>query len=129
MKVIRPTSSTNGPNTGIFSKAAVARPAPEEIVPFAMAVESSGLASSVVMSMRPVSKQTTTVSQNVPVMETSAWRAGFFVVAEDATNGAEPMPDSLEKMPRLKPNCKARVTVEPTAPPAAPAGVKAPTII
>ena len=81
------------------------------------------------MSMRPVSKQTTTVSQNVPVMETSAWRAGFFVVAEDATNGAEPMPDSLEKIPRLKPNCKASVTVEPTAPPAAPAGVKAPTII
>ena len=25
------------------------------------------------------------------------------------------MPDSLEKMPRSKPNCKARVTVEPTA--------------
>ena len=51
------------------------------------------------------------------------------MVAEEATSGAEPRPDSLEKMPRLKPNCRARVMVEPTAPPAAPAGVKAPTMI
>lgn len=51
------------------------------------------------------------------------------MVAEEATSGAEPMPDSLEKMPRLKPNCRASVTVEPTAPPAAPAGVNAPTMI
>ena len=72
VKVTRPTSSTKGPNTGIFSNAAVARPAPEEMVPLAMAVESSGLASSVVMSIRPVMAHTTTVSQNVPVMETSA---------------------------------------------------------
>ena len=42
------------------------------MVPLAMEVESSGLASSVVMSIRPVIRHTTTVSQNVPVMETSA---------------------------------------------------------
>ena len=81
------------------------------------------------MSMRPVMRQTTTVSQKVPVMETRAWRAGLRVTAEEATSGAEPMPDSLEKMPRLKPNCRAKVRVEPMAPPEAPAGVKAPTMI
>ena len=72
MKVSRPASSTSGPNTGIFSKAAVARPAPEEMVPLATAVESSGFAIRVVINMRPVMRHTTTVSQKVPVMETRA---------------------------------------------------------
>ena len=46
---------------------------------------------------------TTTVSQNVPVDETSAWRTGFFVCAAAATMGALPRPDSFEKSPRAMP--------------------------
>lgn len=45
----------------------------------------------------PVSAHITTVSQKVPVEETSAWRTGFRVWAAAATIGAEPNPDSLEK--------------------------------
>ncbi len=37
-------------------------------------------------------RQTTTVSQNVPVDETSAWRTGFLVCAAAATIGALPEP-------------------------------------
>ena len=65
----------------------------------------------------PVSAQMTTVSQNVPVMDTSAWRAGLRVEAADATMGAEPRPDSLENRPRAQPNCSAIMMPEPTAPP------------
>ena len=76
-------------------------PAPEEIVPFAMAVESSGLASSVVMSMRPREQAD---NDSVPRTYRSWKRApgeqGFFVVA-DATNGAEPCPIRWRK-------CRAR---------------------
>ena len=51
----------------------------------------------------PVIAQTTTVSQNVPVDDTSAWRTGFFVCAAAATIGALPSPDSFEKSPRAMP--------------------------
>jgi hypothetical protein len=46
-------------------------------------------------STSPVIAQTTTVSQNVPVEETSAWRTGFLVCAAAATIGALPSPDSF----------------------------------
>src|SRR5262245_56250497 len=51
----------------------------------------------------PVIAQTTTVSQKVPVEETSAWRTGFVVWAAAATMGALPSPDSLENSPRATP--------------------------
>ena len=85
----------------------------------------SGLASIVDTSTIPVSAQMTTVSQNVPVMDTSAWRAGLRVEAAEATMGAEPRPDSLENSPRAQPNCKATMMPLPTAPPNAAFGVKA----
>ncbi len=47
--------------------------------------------------------QTTTVSQNVPVDDTSAWRTGLRVCAAAATIGALPSPDSFEKSPRAIP--------------------------
>ena len=40
------------------------------------------------------------VSMKVPVMETKACRAGTSVLAAAAAMGAEPSPDSLEKIPR-----------------------------
>jgi len=46
-------------------------------------------------STSPVIAQTTTVSQNVPVEETSAWRTGFLVCAAAATIGPLPSPDSF----------------------------------
>ena len=52
---------------------------------------------------RPVRAQMTTVSQNVPVDETNAWRTGLRVCAAAATIGAEPMPLSLLKSPRAMP--------------------------
>ena len=52
-----------------------------------------------VTSTRPVIRQTTTVSQKVPVLDTRAWRTGFLVCAAAAAIGAEPMPDSLENKP------------------------------
>ena len=54
-------------------------------------------------STRPVIRHTTTVSQKVPVEETSAWRTGFRVCAAAAAIGAEPIPDSLENSPRATP--------------------------
>ena len=51
----------------------------------------------------PVMAHTTTVSQNVPVDETSAWRTGFVVWAAAATIGALPRPDSFENRPRAIP--------------------------
>ena len=56
----------------------------------------------------------TTVSQKVPVMDTSAWRAGLRVAAAEATMGAEPRPDSLENRPRAQPNCSASIRPLPT---------------
>ena len=47
----------------------------------------------------PVKAQTITVSQNVPVIPTNAWRTGFLVWAAAAAIGAEPKPDSFENKP------------------------------
>ena len=67
---------------------------------------------------RPVMRQTTTVSQKVPVADTRAWRTGLRVWAAAATIGAEPMPDSLEKRPRAIPYLADIMIPEPTSPPA-----------
>ena len=74
---------------------------------------------------RPVMRQTTTVSQKVPVEETSACRTGLRVWAAAATMGAEPIPDSLENRPRAMPYRAAVIMPEPMRPPAAAPGVKA----
>ena len=74
---------------------------------------------------RPVIRQTTTVSQNVPVLDTRAWRTGFLVCAAAAAMGAEPIPDSLEKSPLAIPYCMASMMPLPTSPPAAAPGVNA----
>ena len=79
----------------------------------------------VVTRTRPVIAQTTTVSQNVPVEETSAWRTGFLVWAAAAAIGAEPRPDSLENRPLATPNWIAILIPVPTSPPAAAPGVNA----
>ena len=52
---------------------------------------------------KPVMVTTMMVSMKVCVMETSPWRAGCGVLAAAAAMAAEPMPDSLEKMPRATP--------------------------
>ena len=65
----------------------------------------------------PVMAQMMTVSQNVPVEETKAWRTGFFVCAAAATMGAEPIPDSLEKSPRAIPYRAATISTVPAVPP------------
>ena len=64
----------------------------------------SGWLSIVETSTMPVSRQMTTVDQNVPVMAMSACSAGFLVLAAAATMGAVPKPDSLENKPRAQPN-------------------------
>ena len=69
--------------------------------------------------------QITTVSQKVPVEDTSAWRTGFVVFVAAATMGADPNPDSLEKSPRDTPKRAAIITVAPAKPPPAAIGVKA----
>ena len=66
------------------------------------------------------------VSMKVWVMETRPWRAGWCVLAAAAAMAAEPMPDSLEKMPRATPYWIAMRNVEPAKPPTAPRPVKAP---
>ena len=76
-------------------------------------------------STRPVIRQTTTVSQKVPVAETRACHTGLRVWAAEATSGADPMPDSLEKSPRATPKRRAIITPCPTRPPATAPGVKA----
>ena len=76
---------------------------------------------------RPVIAHITTVSQKVPVEETSAWRTGLRVWAAAATMGAEPRPDSLEKSPREMPQRAAMMTVAPTNPPPAASGENADT--
>ena len=77
----------------------------------------------------PVRAQMTTVSQKVPLDETSAWRTGLRVCAAAATMGAEPRPDSLEKSPRAIPKRAAIITVVPTKPPPAAWGLKADSTI
>ena len=79
----------------------------------------------VVTSTRPVIRHTTTVSQKVPVEETSAWRTGLRVCAALATSGAEPMPDSFENRPRATPYCIAMRRPPPTSPPATAPGLNA----
>ena len=74
---------------------------------------------------KPVKAQMTTVSQKVPVDETSAWRTGLRVWAAAATMGAEPRPDSLLNRPRAIPMRAATMTVVPTKPPPAAWGVNA----
>ena len=73
----------------------------------------------------PVIAQTTTVSQKVPVEETSACRTGFFVCAAAATMGALPRPDSFEKRPRATPNRIASFIPAPRNPPRAAWPLKA----
>ncbi len=64
------------------------------------------------------------VSMNVWVMDTRPWRTGCVVCAAAAAMAAEPMPDSLEKMPRATPYCTASMKL-PKAPPAMPGPVNA----
>ena len=92
-KVRSPTVSTSGPTTGRSLNAALVSAAP--VSPFVHSPE--------LTSTRPVMAHTTTVSQKVPVEETSAWRTDVFVCAAAATMGALPRPDSLEKRPRATP--------------------------
>ena len=79
----------------------------------------------VVTSTSPVIRHTTTVSQNVPVEDTSAWRTGFLVCAAAAAIGAEPRPDSLENRPLATPYWIAIRIPLPTRPPAAAPGANA----
>ena len=76
-------------------------------------------------STMPVSAQMTTVSQNVAVLDTRAWRTGFRVCAVAATMGALPMPLSLLNRPRAMPYRAAIITLLPTKPPPAAEGLKA----
>src|SRR6266540_6948058 len=92
-KVRRPTARMNGPTTGSSLKADLVKEAP--LRPFVQSME--------LTTTSPVIKQTTTVSQKVPVDETRAWRTGFLVCAAAATMGALPSPDSFENSPRAMP--------------------------
>ena len=95
---MRPTIRIGRPIAGIVENAMEVRALP---LP-----ESASIVGCLMMQetrTRPVMRQMMTVSQNVPVMETSAWRFGLRVWAAEATSGAEPIPDSLEKSPRAKP--------------------------
>ena len=78
---------------------------------------------------RPVIAHTTTVSQNVPVLETKACRTGSLVCAAAATIGALPSPDSFEKSPRAIPKRMASAIPAPTKPPTAACPVKADEMI
>ena len=90
-----------------------------------MSAPISGCTIMVDTSTSPVSRQMTPVDQNAPVMEMSAWSAGFFVLAAAATMGAVASPDSLENRPRAQPNCRASMRPDPSAPPKAALAVKA----
>ena len=87
----------------------------------------SGKASMLLTITIPVIAQITTVSQNVPVLDTRAWRTGFLVFAAAATIGAEPSPDSLLKSPLAIPYLAAIIIPAPTNPPPAASGLKAET--
>ena len=120
-----PSTSTGVPTNGMLAKAALVSCAPAVISPAEMEATISGCASIVETSTMPVRAQITTVSQKVPVMDTSAWRAGLRVVAAEATMGAEPKPDSFENRPRAQPNWIAAITPLPRRPPKAAWGLKA----
>ena len=70
----------------------------------------------------PVNKQITTVSQNVPVIDTNACRLGFFVFAAEAINGALPIPDSFENKPLANPYLQHTDIVVPIKPPVTASG-------
>jgi hypothetical protein len=53
--------------------------------------------------MIPVIEQTMMVSIKVPVVDTSPWCAGTWVLAAAAAMGVEPIPTSVEKTPRATP--------------------------
>ena len=53
--------------------------------------------------IRPVMAQITTVSQNVPVLDTNACLTGLRVCAAAAMMGALPIPLSFENKPRANP--------------------------
>ncbi len=89
--------SSTGPKTGILAKADLVRAAPVR------PPRSEGFSMISLTSTRPVRAQITTVSQNVPVADTSACLIGLRVCAAAATMGADPSPDSLEKSPRAIP--------------------------
>ena len=74
---------------------------------------------------RPVQVTTMIVSMKVWVMETRPWRTGWVVCAAAAAMAAEPMPDSLEKMPRATPYWIAMMRAEPVNPPTAAVPVNA----
>ena len=65
--------------------------------------KNSGWATAELTSVIPVRAQITTVSQNVPVIDTRDCLTGFLVIAEAATIGAEPIPDSFENSPLAHP--------------------------
>ena len=96
--VSRPSVSTAGPNVGMVCRnAALVSSAPFSTPSV------SGACMTLVTITRPDSAQITTVSQNVPVADTSACRTGFLDCAAAATIGAEPRPDSFENRPRATP--------------------------
>ena len=95
-KVTKPMTRNGVPTTGILLNATLVSAAPSEKL-------MSGCASTLLTITMPVKAQITTVSQNVPVEETRAWRTGLRVCAAAATMGAEPSPDSLLNNPRAMP--------------------------
>ena len=68
------------------------------------------------------------VSINVPVIDTNPCLTGSFVLAAAAAIGAEPSPDSLEKIPLAIPLCIATIML-PTTPPVTALGLNAPLTI
>ncbi|OPZ80127.1 MAG: hypothetical protein BWY76_03451 [bacterium ADurb.Bin429] len=119
-KVSRPTVRTVGPTYGIISKARFVIAGP-----IGLSGGNGCDQAPEFTSTRPVIAHTTTVSQKVPVADTSACRTGLRVRAAAATMGADPRPDSLEKRPRAMPKRMAAMMVAPTKPPAAACPVKA----
>ena len=93
-----PTIGMGWPMYGIWLKAALVSSPPSRV-----ATLMASLPIMLLTSTSPVIRQTTTVSQKVPVADTRAWRTGLRVWAAAATMGAEPMPDSLENRPRAIP--------------------------
>ena len=111
-KVISPKIRTGFPMSGIIPNAEddSAAPFAEFILPGTFSIQDT--------STVPVRRQMTTVSQKVPVIDTSACLFGFFVFAADATRGALPIPDSFEKRPLAKPYLSVTESKYPPVPPA-----------
>ena len=117
-KVSKPNVSNGLPTTGIFENAMCVSAAP-------LLKSISGKCSTLLTITIPVMAQMTTVSQNVPLLDTSACLTGLRVCAAAATIGAEPSPDSLLNSPRAIPKRAAIITDVPTKPPPAACGLKA----